>query len=210
MEASSNRSLWSFPNGDSTFHTVILVCLVAILSYVTSVLGGALALHPQMLSPLWPGCVLLVSLLLLVPGRKWPVLIATALAVFFFYDRHNGVPAGTATWLILADTVEILTAVLCLSYFFVGLPRLNSVKALAKFSLFAVILAPAAGAFVGALAVPGSYWMSWRTSFFPEALGFLTLMPAIFSWEGKGSPGSDKPRAYYLEGAVLIVGLAIF
>src|SRR5580700_10953139 len=210
MEAGSNRRASSFAAAHSLWQTAILMCAVAMLSYFASKLGGALVLHPQMLSPLWPGCVLLVSLLLLVPGRKWPVLIVTALAVFFFYDRRNGVLAGTATWLILADTVEILTAALCLSYFFEGLPRLNSVKALAKFSLFAVILAPAAGAFVGALAVSGTYWMNWRTSFFSEALGFLTLMPAIFSWVGKGSPGSDKSRSYYLEGAVLIVGLAIF
>ena len=91
--------------------------------------------------------------------------------------------------LALADTVEILIAALCLSYFFDGVPRLNSVVALAKFSLFAVILAPAVGALVGAFAVPGSYWANWRTSFFSEALGFLTLMPAILSWVGKSAPG---------------------
>jgi PAS domain S-box-containing protein len=210
MEAGAIRRSSSFLDKDSAFHTALLVCLVAILSYGASALGSALVLRPQMLSPLWPGCVVLVSLLLLVPRKMWPVLIVTALAVFFFSDRHNGVPASTATWLILADTVEVLTAALCLSYFFVGVPRLNSVKALAKFSLFAVILAPAAGAIVGALAFPGSYWTNWKTSFFSEALGFLTLMPAIFSWASKGSPGSHRSRAYYLEGAALIAGLLVF
>jgi len=210
MEAGSNRPSWSFPNGDSTLHTTILVCFVAMLSYAASALGAALVLRPQMLSPLWPGCVLLVSVLLLVSRRMWPILIVTAFAVFFIYDWHSGVPASTASWLILADTVEVLTAALCLSYFFEGVPRLNSVKALAKFSLFAVILAPALGALVGALAVPGSYWANLRTSFFSEALGFLTLMPAILSWAGKSSPGSHRSRAFYLEGAALIAGLLVF
>ncbi|MGB8986146.1 MAG: PAS domain S-box protein, partial [Candidatus Sulfotelmatobacter sp.] len=210
MEIASGSPARNIPNLRSLFRNVVLVCFVAILSYAASALGAELVLNPQMLSPLWPGCVLLVSVLLLVSRKKWPILIVTALAMFFFYDRRHGASASTATWLILADTVEVLTAVLCLSYFFEGLPRLNSVKALAKFSFFAVILAPAAGACVGALAVPGSYWMNWRTSFFSEALGFLTLMPAIFGWVGKRSPGSRRSRAHYLEGAALIAGLVVF
>ena len=114
-----------------------------------------MVLHPQMLSPLWPGCVLLVSVLLLVPRRMWAILIVTGIAAFVFYDLQHGVPIRSIGWLVLADVIEILTAALCLSYSFKGVPRLNSVKALARYSLFAVILAPAAGAFVGALAAPG-------------------------------------------------------
>jgi PAS domain S-box-containing protein len=210
MEIASGRPLWDVGQVSSLFRTLVLVCFVAILSYGGSALGAALVLRPQMLSTLWPGCVLLVSVLLLVPRKTWPMLIVTTLAVFYLNDRYNGVPASTAGLLALADTVEILIAVLCLSYFFEDVPRLNSVKALAKFSLFAVILAPAAGAIVGALAVPGSYWTNWRTSFFSEALGFLTLMPAILSWVGKSSTGNHKSRAYYLEGAALIAGLLVF
>ena len=210
METASDRPWWGVGHVSSLFRTLLLVSFVAILSYGAAVLGAALVLHPKMLSTLWPGCVLLVSVLLLVPRRTWPALIVTALAVFYFNDRHNGVAASTAGLLALADTVEVLVAALCLSYFFEGVPRLNSVTALAKFSLFAVILAPATGAFVGAFAFPGTYWANWRTSYFSEALGFLTLMPAILSWVGKSAPGSHKPRAYYLEGAALIAGLLVF
>lgn len=210
MATGSNRARWSFPNGDSILDSTILVCFVAMLSYAASALGAALLLRPQMLSPLWPGCVLLVSVLLLVSRKMWPILIVTAFAVFFFHDLHAGVSTSESSWLILADTVEVLAAALCLSYFFVGVPRLNSVKALTKFSLFAVILAPALGAFVGALAVPGSYWTNWRTSFLSEALGFLTLMPAILNWVGTSSPGKHRSRAYYIEGGALIAGLMLF
>ncbi|HTC42930.1 MAG TPA: MASE1 domain-containing protein, partial [Candidatus Acidoferrales bacterium] len=210
MNTAAVRPSWDGAHLSSLSSTVILACFVAILSYGASALGAALVLRPQMLSTLWPGCVLLVSVLLLVPRKTWPLLILTALAVFYLYDVQNGVPARTAALLALADTVEVLVAVLCLSYFFEGIPRLNSVTALTMFSLIAVILAPAVGAFVGALAVPGSYWANWRTSFFSEALGFLTLMPAILSWVGKGSPGKHASRAYYVEGAALIAGLLVF
>jgi PAS domain S-box-containing protein len=210
MKTASGHPWWDVAHASPLLRTLLLVCLVAILSHGSSVLGTALALRPQMLSTLWPGCVLLVSVLLLVRRRTWPILIVTALAVFFFDDLQNRVSASSAALLVSADTVEILTAALCLSYFFEGVPRLNSVVALAKFSVFAVILAPALGAFVGALAVPGSYWGNWRTSFFSEALGFLTLMPAILSWVGKSSPGKHRSRAYYLEGGALIAALLLF
>jgi PAS domain S-box-containing protein len=163
-----------------------------------------------MLSPLWPGCVLLVSVLLLVPRRTWPVLIAAAFAAFILYDLRNGVPIRSIAWLILADTVEVLTAALCLSYSFDGVPQLNSVRALAKYSIFAVILAPVAGAFVGALAFRGEYWMNWRISSFSEALAFLTLMPAIFGWVSNGPAWRQKSRAYCVEAAALITALVIF
>jgi PAS domain S-box-containing protein len=210
MEADANRPTWSFPSWDSSFHTTIFVCLIAILSYVASVLGNALVVHPQMLSPLWPGCVVLVSVLLLVPEKRWTVLIVAAFAAFAFYDVQNSVPTRTILWLILADMLEVLTAAWCLSHFFQGVPQLNTLEALARFSVFAVILAPAAGASVGALAVPGSYWVHWRTSFFSESLGFLTLMPAIFSWVGTGSKEGRKSHDYYLEAAALTAGLALF
>ncbi|MGC1256954.1 MAG: PAS domain S-box protein, partial [Candidatus Acidiferrales bacterium] len=103
-----------------------------------------------------------------------------------------------------------LTAALCLSYSFNGVPRLNSIKALARYSLFAVILAPAAGAFVGALAARGNYWVNWRTSFLSEALGFLTLMPAILGWAGKRPAEVQKERASYFEASALLIALTFF
>jgi PAS domain S-box-containing protein len=188
----------------------MIACLVAALSYLVSQLGGALIVHPQMLSPLWPGCVLLVSMLLLVPKRMWPALIAAAIATFILYDLQHGVPVRSIGWLISADVLEILIAAFCLSYAFNGVPRLNSVNALAKFSIFAVILAPAAGALLGALATRGSYWTNWRTAFLSEALGFLTLMPAILGWAGKRPTEIQKPGAYYFEAAALLGSLTVF
>jgi PAS domain S-box-containing protein len=210
METDPRRLSWGTANLNSNLCTVIVVCLVATLSYLASRLGGALALHPSMLSPLWPGCVLLVSVLLLVPRRMWLILIAAAFAAFVLSAEQDGVAIRSIVWLILADMVEVLTAALCLSYCFDGLPRLDSVKALARYSFFAVFLAPFTGAFVGALAYNRSYWTSWRISFFSEALGFLTLMPAFLGWVRKGTAWDKKSRAYYLESAALIATLVLF
>jgi PAS domain S-box-containing protein len=194
---------------DSPFHIAILACLVAVLSYLAARLGGVLTLHPQTLCTLWPACALLVSVLLLVPRRIWPVLIPASFAAFVVYDLQTGLSVGSAVWLILADTVEVLIAALGVSYSFDCVPRLTSVKALAKYSFFAVILAPFAGAFVGAVALSGDYWINWRVSFFSEALAFLTLTPAILSWAGEARAWSRKSRAEYLEATLLIVSLIL-
>jgi hypothetical protein len=125
-----SRNTW---NPTSPFQTVILVCLVAALSYFAPRLEGVLILNPQTVWPLWPGCALLVSMLLMVPRRIWIVAIPVAFAAFLLYDLQAGVPLRSIVWFIAADTVQVLIAALFLSYFFDGVPRLNSVNALANF-----------------------------------------------------------------------------
>ena len=210
METGPSRSSGSVANLNSPWHTAILVCLVAVLSYCSLKLGAVLTLGPEAAWPLWLGNVFLASLLLLVPRRTWPMLMAAALAAFFLYDIQTGSTIRFSALLILYDTVEVLTAALCLSYAFGGVPRLNSVRALAKFSLFAVILPPLLRAFFVAFETKGNYWVNWRISFFSEAIVYLTLMPAILGWLSQGTGRDRKSRAYYLEAAALIAGLVVF
>jgi PAS domain S-box-containing protein len=188
---------------------VILVCLVAVLSFIAPKLAAALLLNPQTVWPLWPGCALLVSVLVLEPRRIWPIIVPAAFAGFALYDVLAGVPASSIAWFILADTVQVLAAALCLRYFFDGVPRLNSVKAVGKYAFFAVLLAPSAGAFLSAFGIHGDYWSSWRISFFSEALAFVTLTPAILSWVRNAPEWARKSRAHHLEFAALITGLVI-
>src|SRR5580693_2334060 len=86
---------------DARFHIAVLACFVATLSYVAAEAGGALMLRPQMVWPLWPGCALLVSVLLLVPRKVWPILIAAGLAGFVLYDLQTGLPIRSIILLIL-------------------------------------------------------------------------------------------------------------
>ena len=200
-------SIQASPN--SPVRTVVLACLAASLSYLAAELGGALVLRPQMVWPLWPGCALLVAVLLLLPRRIWPILIAAGLAGFVLYDLHAGLPLRSTALLILADTVEILIASLGVSYFCAGLPLLNSVASLARYSFLAVILAPMAAAFISTSAFSGNYWIRWRIGFFTEALALLTLTPAILAWVRTGDAWVRKSRAFYYEAATLVAGLTL-
>jgi len=209
METGPNRSSPK-PANLNSWRTRILVCFVAILSYCAARVGAILAMGPQADWPLWLGNVLLASILLLTPRKIWPMLVVAAFAAFAVNDIQAGLTIRTRLLLILSDALDVFTAVFCLSYAFKGVPRLNSVRALAKFSLCAVILPPLIGASFVALAIgKGDYWVSWRISFFSEAIVYLTLMPAILGWFGKGPTQDKESRANYLEAALLIAGLVV-
>jgi PAS domain S-box-containing protein len=210
METGRNRFPWNVTNLSFSWHKVILVCFVAILSYGAAKLGGTLIVGPQAEWPLWLGNAFLVSILLLVPRRMWPILITAGFSASVLYNVQTGLTVRLSALLVLSDTVEVLAAALCLSYAFGGVPRLNNVRALAKFSLFGVILPPFIGAFCVALSANRNYWMSWRVYFFSEAIVYLTLVPAILGWFSKGSARRQKSRSYYLEAAALIAGLLAF
>jgi PAS domain S-box-containing protein len=209
METGRSRLPWNIPKLSSRLHTVMLVCLVGALSYLAPKLAASLLLHPQTVWPLWPGCALLVSMLFLVPRRIWPIVIPVAFASFALYDAEAGVPMRSIAWFIPANTIQVLIAAFVLSYFFDGVPRLNSVRAVSKYVLLAVLLAPSAGAFLSAFGIQGDYWTSWRIAFFSEALAFVTLPPAIWSWASSGPAWVRKSRGYQLEFAALIAALVL-
>jgi signal transduction histidine kinase len=184
-----------------------LASLVGVLSYAVARVGGALILRPQLVSPLWLANVVLVAVLLLVPRKIWPLLLPAGLAGFLVYDVRAGEPIRSIVSFILSNAVEVLTASWCLNVAFKGIPRLNSLKALAKYSFYAVFLAPVVGAFLGAFAVANNYWASWKVAFFSEALGFLTLMPAILGWISERHTWVREHRTYFMEQAALLVAL---
>jgi signal transduction histidine kinase len=182
---------------------------VAALCYVAGRLGGALIVRPQMVSPLWMGNVLLASVLVLVRRKLWPVILPAGLIGFLLYDLQGGAPTHAIVWLVLSNGVEVLTAAWCLRIAFDGVPRLNSVKAFAKYSFYAVFLAPFVGAFFGALSNSSNYWATWKVAFFSEALGFLTLMPAILGWAREIPLWAKKPLAHYVEAIALLIALIV-
>jgi PAS domain S-box-containing protein len=209
MTSILNWVSWRRENSDSRFHTLILVCLVAFLAFLTARVGGSLVLRPQMVWPLWPGCALLVAMLLLMPRRLWPILLAAGLGGFVVYDLSAGLPLGATALYVLSDSVEVLIATAGVSYLCRGVPRLNSVKSLAQYSFFAVILAPLASTFIATPPFGGHYWIRWRIGFFTEALALLTLAPAILSWVSARQRERRRSPAFYGEAAALMGGLSL-
>jgi PAS domain S-box-containing protein len=190
---------------DSRVRTLLIVILIGTLCYGAARLGEVLSLNgPQKLWPLWPGCAMLVGACLISPRKNWPILILSGLAGFAVYDLQAGVSAGAIGWLLLADTLEILVAIFGVSYFLHGLPLLNSLEALAKYSLFTVILGSIVVSLIGMNGLTGDRWVSWRMSFLSEALAFLTVTPCILGWAGHIRAEVRPPPRYYLEAGALL------
>jgi PAS domain S-box-containing protein len=209
MRSVHSRLPESLANPNSASQSIVLACLTALVSYLAAELGGMLVLRPQMVWPIWPACAVLVAALLLMPRRIWPIVLPAGLAGFVLYDLRAGLSLRPIAILILADAIEILIAALGISYYLGDLPRLNNLKSLARYSVFAVILGPLAAAFISTDAFGGEYWIRWRIGFFTEALALLTLTPAILSWAATLQAWKPKPRSFYFEAAALISGLSL-
>ena len=189
--------------------TLLVVCVTIAMSYLVPTLVGMLVSNPQTVWPLWPGCAILVTGLLLVRVSVWPLLILTSFVGFALADLQAGVPLSSIAWFIPGNTVEVLISAVGLKYCFNGVPKLNSVRDLARYSFFAVILGPFAGAFLSAHGIASDYWMGWKVVFLSEVLAFITVTPALLSWVSEGRVLMRRSRALHLEGVALIAGLVL-
>jgi len=208
----SARSLpsWNIANFDSRLRTAMVVCLVGILCYLGDRLAYVLGIPPDQIASLWPSTPLLVAVLLLTPRRIWPLLIAAGLGGIALADLRNGASIGDEIWFSLGNVCEVFISILGINLLFKRVPQLTSVKALAKYLVVGVILAPFVAGLVGAIAsVSSGYWLQWRLWFFADALAFLTVTPAILGWAREG-PTWAKKSLDYLELAALMILLSLF
>jgi len=203
-----NRFVHSQPHLGSR-STWLVVCLTIASSYFVPTLIGKLISDPKTVWPLWPGCAILVTGLLLLRVSFWPVVIAGSSIGFAVADLQAGVPLSSIPWFGLGNTVEVLICAIGLRYCFDGLPRLNSLTALIKYSFFALVLAPLTGAFLSASGISHDYWTGWRIVFLSEMLAFITLTPTLLSWGSEGRASMRRSRALQFEGFILIASLVL-
>jgi PAS domain S-box-containing protein len=124
-------------------------------------------------------------------------------------DLEHGVPIGFEIWITLGNLAETVVAALGISRLLKGAPHLCSLKTLAKYIVFAVILVPFGSSLLGALGSPLVYGLQERIWFLADALAFLTVTPAILSWVRDGREWARKSHNY-LEFTALMASLVLF
>lgn len=210
MNTARRFPLRSIANLPLSLPDVILTCVVFILCYQGARLAFVLGIPPDQTPSFWPPTAILLAVVLLVPTRIWTPLIAAGVGAMALADFRDGVSIGPEIWLSLGCITEAFIALLGISRLFRGAPQLTNAKALAKYLVAGVILAPLVSAFVGAISsVPGGYWVQWRLRFFSDALAYLTLTPAILTWYRAGRAWVNNPRNF-LELACLMSLLSLF
>ena len=209
METSPGDVVATVGDKNFSWHTGGRALLTLFLCYLAARLGGILIITaPQKLWPLWPGCAVLVAILLVSPRKMSPILLLAGLAGFLLYDVPAGLSVPTLAILLLADVAEILLAVWGIRYFLHGAARLDSLKAFGKYAFVTVILGPLAASMIGIQALNVDRWMSWWNDFLSDGLAFLTIAPAILGWVDHFRSKARATRTYYLEAAVLITTLS--
>jgi len=208
METNQRDRLSSAANAEFWSHSMVQAILVLVLCYIAARLGGTLTITaPQTLWPLWPGCAVLVAILMVSPRRIWPILIPAGLFGFVLYDLPAGVPIHSMAVLQLADIAEILVVLWGVDYFLQGVARLDRVKAFGKYVFVTVILGPLVVCLTGWQGLSADRWISGRTAFLSDGLAFLTVAPAILGWVQHFRARQRPTRAYYLEAGALFTAL---
>ena len=161
---------------------VFKIALVGVICHLTNELGFALKFPPHYISPIWPTGPVLFSVLVATPPRQWWAYIVVAYGTSLVNDASEGFPALLSIVFIVAGIVEQLIAAVGVRRFAGGLHAFDSLRNLLAYILIAVVIAPAVSAFVGALGGgTEQYWFYWRVWFLSDALGSLTVAPAILT-----------------------------
>jgi integral membrane sensor domain MASE1 len=146
--------------------------------------------------------------LVVSPAQHWFVYIVAAYFTSVINDARAGFPIS-AIWFIAAGLLEILIAAVGVRRFADGRKAFESPQDLITYLGIAVVLAPLASAFLGA--VPGGtegYWFYWRVWFLSEALAYLVLAPAILTWIGVARAGlSDISLLRAMEACLIVCGV---
>jgi signal transduction histidine kinase len=129
-----------------------------------------------------PYAALATALLVSLPRDwVWYILIGAGAHVVAHWPRWS------LSWVMFAEVANVVRAIIAavlLRRLFEGRPRLDNLPTLAGFVVSAALVAPAAGATLGAANVvmhgaSPSYWESWGVWFMSNALTGLTILPAF-------------------------------
>jgi PAS domain S-box-containing protein len=132
---------------------------------------------------LYPPYAIVTAALLAAPPRRWWLYLLAGSAGTFGPHWMDGWPAGFVLLTDLANHLRALVAAWGIRRFTRDRTDLSSVKDMAVFLLFAAVLAPAAGAFVGAAVVAGhggtGYWVAWPPWMLSNLTTGITVLPMI-------------------------------
>jgi PAS domain S-box-containing protein len=190
--------------GLSAIRLAVKVLVVLLICNLSTEIGFEHKIPPHNISALWPTGAILFSVLVVTPVRHWWAYIIAAYFTSVMNDARAGFPLS-AMLFVVAGLSEILIAAVGVRRFAGGVRAFDSPRGLVIYLGIAVVFAPFASAFVGALAGGVSdYWFYWRVWFLSEALAFLMLAPAILTGFGLARSQLQKLSIVRFLEAVLI------
>jgi PAS domain S-box-containing protein len=184
--------------------------------YAGAKLGLALTLSPNPISVLWPPNATLLAALLIAPSSLWPLLLFAAFPAHLLAELQGGVPPIMVLCWFASNMCEAVIGAVLVRRFVRRRVRLDSVREVGIFLIYAAFLAPFVSSFIDAGFVTligwgtSSYGELWKTRFFSNVLATLTIVPAIVTCATKGIGALRRFRLPQIsEAALLGAGLLL-
>jgi PAS domain S-box-containing protein len=156
--------------------------VVSLACYAGAAIGSALRFPHLGTAILYPPYAIVTAALLLSPVRRWWIFLLAGSVGSFVPHRLGGDPV---TFILMSEIANYARALLAAWGIrrFGDSWRFHTLKGMTAFLLFAVVLAPAVGAFIGAGVVAahgdGGYWNAWRPWLMSNVLTGLTVLPIV-------------------------------
>ena len=194
----------------SRIRTVAEALVVCVACYVGAAIGSALRFPHIGTAILYPPYAIVTAAMLLSPTRRWWVFLAAGSVGAFLPHRLGGDPVSFVLMAELANWARALLAAWGIRHFGDS-RRLDTLKGMTAFILFAVVLGPGLGAFIGAAVVwlysGHAYWVAWRPWLLSNVLTGLTLLPIILMARAHFFTGRAAVLRRWREAAVLLFSL---
>ena len=200
------------PSPGRTRWTALLVCAAC---FAGAAAGMSLRFPLTGAAILFPPYAFLAASLLLSPPRRWWIYLLASTAGNFWPHHAGGAPIGFILLAEVANYTRALVAAYGIRRFGDNEGRFDTLRGMARFLLFAVVLAPALAAFIGAGAVTlykgSDYWLTWRAWFLSNTLTGLTLLPIILTGvaEARARRRSISLPALFEGGVITLALIAV-
>jgi PAS domain S-box-containing protein len=187
---------------------------VALAYYVGAKIGFALTFQPHPVSVLWPPNSILLAALLLTPMRTWWVILLAAFPAHLAAQLQGNVPPTMILCWFISNSCEALIGAGCVRFFIARPVKLDRLRDVGIFCLFAALVAPFLSCFLDAAFVIANrfgqdgYWQVWRIRFCSNVLAALTLVPFMVNWSTDGIAWLFRVRrGKFLEAVLLLLCL---
>lgn len=170
-------------------------CVRLAVSFVVlatcSWLGIMLSRQSAGVATIWLSNGILFGLVITQPRQRWLAYFAVGLMADTLADVVYGDPFKVAIGVSLANSVEVVTSCLVLTWWFGWPLNLSKRRPLIAFLGVAVVGAPALTSALGASWTllfydAGPWWQMWRTWYLGDMLGMALLGPLVFMVQRPG------------------------
>jgi len=197
----------------STVGTVFWILATAAVYYLATRTAWVLTFPDSKVSLFFPPHAVLVSVLLLVPTRRWWAYTLAAASAHYFATQQAGWPPLYALQCEVFDAVKyVLTAALIRHFIKSPFDRITLREAV-MFVVIAVVIVPFGTAFWGAAFTVSNnfgtdYWIEWRNLGISNGVTAMVLVPAILiGIDQLVTHRSNAAPRRLLEAGTLAVGL---